>query len=251
MCSRHFGRCPTGCCTCSPSGHGSGTSPVGFSSYACILTHALDHSTLSARCSGSNPKPQTLNPKPQTLNPATASERLRQHGRRKAVVGDLVCTDESDGRGGGWGDQRMNVTHVTPEDVEQGKYTIRDVVLPLGGKGVQMNYPKNAAGDWMRSKLTQEGLVGRVVDIAGDVVEHAPCLYRHLIVRPTGFSHKVPRPSLQPLLSWNLGQTEMIIRLSGFSHESPTIHESPTNHSRFLPRISPCLVHSPGVEVWR
>jgi hypothetical protein len=69
VCSRHFVRCPIGCCTCSPSGHGSGTSPVGVSSYACILNHALDHSTLSARCTGSNPKPETLNPKPQTLSP--------------------------------------------------------------------------------------------------------------------------------------------------------------------------------------
>jgi hypothetical protein len=103
-----------------------------------------------------------------------------------------VCTDVSDGRGGGWGDQRMNVAHVTPEDVEKGKYTIHDVVLPLGGKGVHMKYPKNAAGDWIRSKLQQEGLVGRVVDIEGDVVERAPCLYRHLIVRPACFSHKVP-----------------------------------------------------------
>ena len=72
-----------------------------------------------------------------------ASARLREHGARRAVAGDIVVVaDGGEGVGvlGGAG-KRVGTRIVTQDEAAAGVYSVYDVHIPLPSKGVKMIWP--------------------------------------------------------------------------------------------------------------
>jgi TruD family tRNA pseudouridine synthase len=71
-----------------------------------------------------------------------ASRRVRIYGAKNVVEGDLVSeTPVRDVYG--ISDGTMNVTMVTRRDARKGRYSVRELVLPLPGRAVSLQTPAN------------------------------------------------------------------------------------------------------------
>ena len=72
-----------------------------------------------------------------------ASYRISSMKSDQILVGDLVQTE---------GEPKYVV--VTQEDIDDKKYTLEDVVIPMVGK--KSKFPTNELGDYMKKKLPSE-----------------------------------------------------------------------------------------------
>ncbi|XP_066283227.1 pseudouridylate synthase PUS7L-like [Branchiostoma lanceolatum] len=108
------------------------------------------------------------------------SRRVRTYGWR-AVEGDLVLETSAGNR---------KVRTLTQTDVEQGNYSIHDVVLPLPGNSIQ--YPSNQLEEEYARALQEDGIErssfrmrALKLNIPGD--------YRHVTARPKTLEWEVLR----------------------------------------------------------
>ncbi|XP_035677364.1 pseudouridylate synthase 7 homolog-like protein [Branchiostoma floridae] len=112
------------------------------------------------------------------------SHRIRTYGRR-AVEGDLVLETDA-------GNRKFphQVKTLTQTDVDQGNYSIHDVVLPLLGNSIQ--YPSNRVGEEYARALQEDGMErssfrmrALKLNIPGD--------YRHVTARPKDLAWELLR----------------------------------------------------------
>lgn len=122
-------------------------------------------------------------------------------------VGDLVQTGDASEKEGGSGTSGMKgkvVVHATQDDIDAGKYSITDVVLPLVGTKVQ--YPQNETAQLFESQLKEWGIEksafsnikDREISLGGD--------YRKVICRPTDVDFTISEyeEPMQPLVQTDL-----------------------------------------------
>jgi len=126
-----------------------------------------------------------------------ASYRIRRYGRTAAVQGDLIvdktvnayelnmntadshdsdrslCADETCGVG------RDHVRCASDHD--EGKYLLKDVVLPLPGYSVQ--YPENEVGEKYKERLERDGLTVKSFRLRA-LGMNLPGAYRKLVAFP-------------------------------------------------------------------
>ncbi len=85
-----------------------------------------------------------------TASSQAASARVRAYGAGKAVAGDLVCeepggADAAAAAGrrtdSGGGVMDMRVRRLTAEEAAEGRYGVRDVVLPMPAQAVEVGGP--------------------------------------------------------------------------------------------------------------
>ncbi|KAI5638640.1 tRNA pseudouridine synthase D (TruD) domain-containing protein [Phthorimaea operculella] len=108
--------------------------------------------------------------------------------------------------------KQISIKILTQEDVDSGKYTLCDIILPLPGEIIQ--YPPNMK-DYYKELLTKDGLTLDMKDRQFKSYQ-MPGGYRHLVVRPTDVSWSTVRytePSADLILSdWDELQG---VKLSG------------------------------------
>ena len=129
------------------------------------------------------------------FNKAT-SHRIAKMGRENVVAGDLVPNSDED--------TKSRVHIVTESDIENKKYTIEDVLVPVvGSKTV---FPTNELGTVLKELVTDLGLTldmfknlqDREISVNGD--------YRNAVIHPKDFDYSVREYNhpLQPLLQTDL-----------------------------------------------
>jgi len=112
-----------------------------------------------------------------------ASYRVRTGPANQVKLGDLVLlADNGPGLAG------KTVRVLTQEDVESGKYSIFDVVLPLVGSKIQ--YPENDVNDFIETLMSEQGIAkshfvhkDSKYSLGGD--------YRKLACRPFDFDFEI------------------------------------------------------------
>jgi tRNA pseudouridine13 synthase len=137
-----------------------------------------------------------------------ASHRIEKGGGASEVMeGDLVLTENKTLKEGGNGTSGLKgkqVMIVSQDDIETGKYKMKDVVLPLVGTRVDL--PTNSTGDLFEEMLEEDGLTlqsfqkiqDRELSLGGD--------YRKMICNPSDvdFEIKLYKDPLQPLIKTDL-----------------------------------------------
>jgi len=98
-----------------------------------------------------------------------ASKRLELYGSEPAV-GDLVLVGED------------AVRTLSEDDVQSGRYTMFDVVLPM--PGIKTEYPANALGDEYDRMLAQDGLSRKSIMQQSTGIYSLPGGYRPVIAKP-------------------------------------------------------------------
>ena len=132
-----------------------------------------------------------------------ASHRIEKGGAKEVMEGDLVLLDKnSEGRSSGLKGKQVHV--VTQDDVETGKFSVSDFVLPLVGTRVEL--PTNCTADLFETLLEEDGLTfesfkniqDRELALCGD--------YRKVICKPddVDFEIKLYKDPLQPLIKTDL-----------------------------------------------
>eukprot|EP01006_Ploeotia_vitrea_P036893 TRINITY_DN66068_c6_g1_i1.p1 TRINITY_DN66068_c6_g1~~TRINITY_DN66068_c6_g1_i1.p1 ORF type:complete len:687 (+),score=365.49 TRINITY_DN66068_c6_g1_i1:175-2235(+) len=126
------------------------------------------------------------------------SERMTKYDKLNPIVGDLIIVDgDDDGEESKHDDDethvhKTQVRALTRQDIDSGKYTIHDVVLPVPGFNVSM--PENELGAAYTAFLAREGItmehfekMSKVMQVTlnGD--------YRHIMRRPRDMKWKVFR----------------------------------------------------------
>ena len=136
-----------------------------------------------------------------------ASHRIAEGGSTSVTLGDLVLIEDKGHTEGGSGTSGLNgkaVKVITQEDLDEGKFSIEDVVLPL--VGFKIEYPTNSTGKFFDDMLQENGLSkqdfkkinDRELSLGGD--------YRKIICKPEGvdFEIKKYKDPEQPLLQTDL-----------------------------------------------
>jgi tRNA pseudouridine13 synthase len=136
-----------------------------------------------------------------------ASHRIAEGGSTSVTIGDLVLIEDKSLTEGGNGTSGLKgkaVRVVTQEDVDEDKFSIEDVVLPL--VGFKIEYPTNSTGKLFDDMLLEDGLSkqhfkkmnDRELSLGGD--------YRKIICKPGGvdFEIKKYKDPEQPLLQTDL-----------------------------------------------
>ena len=123
-----------------------------------------------------------------------ASYRISSMKSDQILVGDLVQTE---------GEPKYVV--VTQKDIDDKKYTLEDVVIPMVGK--KSKFPTNELGDYMKKKLPLD--IGITIEMFQQIQFRDLALYgdyRKLICRPTDLDFIVKEyyDPLQPLLETDL-----------------------------------------------
>jgi len=136
-----------------------------------------------------------------------ASHRIEEGGRVNAIVGDLVLTmdrTEAEGGSGSSGLKGKEVKVVTQEDVDGGKYTITDVVLPM--VGTKIEYPTNSTGKLFDTMLAEDELCKEDFAKIGDRELALGGDYRKIICKPhdVAFEIKKYKDPVQPLIQTDL-----------------------------------------------
>lgn len=157
-----------------------------------------------------------------------ASHRIETGGSTEVRVGDLVLIEDRPSEKGGGGTSGLkgkSVKLVDEQDLEDNKYVITDVVLPLAGS--KIIYPGGSCGELFDELLQKDGIskvdfkkigdMDRELSLGGD--------YRKLICKPSDvtFEVKAYKDPLQPLLQTDLMKVKGIdvdaITLSSSSSE--------------------------------
>ena len=124
-----------------------------------------------------------------------ASRRIQIFGAKHAAEGDLVAPV---GDVYGASDGKMNVSVVTAREARLKRYSIRDVVLPLPGRDVQLVVPQHTVGVYIINLLKKEGVYDLVCGEAARQphpwLKPRPqtarqCLFRHMVVVPDSLEH--------------------------------------------------------------
>jgi len=154
-----------------------------------------------------------------------ASHRIETGGSTEVRAGDLVLIeDKPKGKGGGGtsGLRGKSVKLLEEEDVQEGKYNITDVVLPLAGNRIR--YPGGSAGELFDELMKKDGIdkacfgrmaaLDREISLGGD--------YRKLVCKPSdvtweSLEYKDP---VQPLL-----QTDLM-KVNGIDITASTLSEN-------------------------
>eukprot|EP00579_Thalassiosira_antarctica_P012167 CAMPEP_0201914806 /NCGR_PEP_ID=MMETSP0903-20130614/4892_1 /ASSEMBLY_ACC=CAM_ASM_000552 /TAXON_ID=420261 /ORGANISM="Thalassiosira antarctica, Strain CCMP982" /LENGTH=736 /DNA_ID=CAMNT_0048450263 /DNA_START=98 /DNA_END=2308 /DNA_ORIENTATION=+ len=161
-----------------------------------------------------------------------ASHRIETGGSTEVRVGDLVLTEDKPlekGGGGTSGLKGKSVQVLDEHDVEEGKYSITDVVLPLAGSRIR--YPGGSAGNLFDELMKKDGIkktdferigkIDREIALGGD--------YRKLVCKPSdvtweSLQYKDP---VQPLL-----QTDLM-KVNGIDITATTLSEGSDNDTLF------------------
>ncbi|GAX77363.1 hypothetical protein CEUSTIGMA_g4809.t1 [Chlamydomonas eustigma] len=107
-----------------------------------------------ARSSNLLPSNDIMDPGGLTSNPSTIPDNA-DSGTIAAVA---ACVDDADAASALTSKQRLSSVHVvTPEEVEQGRWSITDVVLPVPGNKVQ--YPAHATAQVYAEAARQDGIL--------------------------------------------------------------------------------------------
>ncbi|KAL7468386.1 hypothetical protein ACHAXS_008622 [Conticribra weissflogii] len=153
-----------------------------------------------------------------------ASHRIETGGSSDIQVGDLVLIEDKslkDGGGGTSGLKGKAVKVVDAEDIQGGKYSISDVVLPLVGS--KIIYPRGSSGEHYDLLLKKDGInkadfarignIDKEISLGGD--------YRKLMCRPSDvtFEIKAYQDPYQPLM-----QTDLM-KMTGTEITAATISE--------------------------
>lgn len=123
-----------------------------------------------------------------------ASHRIASMNRDEVLVGDLIE---------GKGDAKVEI--VTQEDIDNKKYTLEDVVVPLIGTRTKL--PENKLADFMKETMDSE--LGVTVNLFKKVQDRDLAIYgdyRKLICRPKDFDFDIKEyyDPLQPLIQTDL-----------------------------------------------
>jgi tRNA pseudouridine13 synthase len=122
------------------------------------------------------------------------SYRLISMNKDAILVGDIVESD---------GDTKWKP--LTQEDLDNKKYTLEDVVIPL--IGTKSKFPTNKLGEVMKDELMKE--LGITVEMFKQIQDREVAIYgdyRKMIVRPKDFDFEIKEyyDPLQPLLQTDL-----------------------------------------------
>ena len=136
-----------------------------------------------------------------------ASHRVEAGGKKEAMIGDLVLTEDKSRAEGGSGTSGLKgkaVKVITKEDIQSGNYNIGDVVLPLAGTKIQ--YPENSTGAYYDEVLGEFGVTKEDLKKLSDRDISLPGDYRRLLCIPsdTTFTVEVYEDPQQPLLETDL-----------------------------------------------
>ena len=166
-----------------------------------------------------------------------ASHRVEVGGKKEVMVGDLVLTEDkslAEGGGGTSGLKGKTVKVLTEEDVQSGKYSIADVVLPLAGTKVR--YPENSTGTHYDEVLGEFGVSKDDLKKLSDRDISLPGDYRRLLCIPsdTTFEVKIYEDPVQPLLETDLmkisGEITATTVKAGEKEENAKADEKEKNH---------------------
>mmetsp|Transcript_37348 Transcript_37348/g.76206 ORF Transcript_37348/g.76206 Transcript_37348/m.76206 type:complete len:700 (+) Transcript_37348:74-2173(+) len=136
-----------------------------------------------------------------------ASFRIKTGGSTEVREGDLVLLeDKSSGETGGRtsGLKGKCVKVVDELDINEGKFTIEDVVLPLVGSRV--DYPTGSSGDFLVELMEEDGISKDAFSRIGDKEISLCGDYRKLMCKPSDvtFVVKEYNDPLQPLINTDL-----------------------------------------------
>ncbi|XP_062374468.1 pseudouridylate synthase PUS7L [Sardina pilchardus] len=162
--------------------HRYGAGPEGSAHAWLSLPHGMRVFYLHAYCS-------------RVWNDA-AAHRLRTLGAEPAQ-GDLVWAAAAGERDAGQATEAATpstqIHVVTAAEVEEGVFSLEQVVLPMPGNTVQ--YPENLLGQWYRERLAQDGL-GSCRFRVPALKLNVPGCYRPLLARAHNLTHTLCKHTL-------------------------------------------------------
>ena len=148
------------------------------------------------------------------------SHRIASMDRDNVLVGDLVPNEKK-----GSNDSESRVHIVTKEDVENKKYIMEDILVPV--VGTKTVFPTNALGDLLKQLLSDIGVTMGMFKTVQDREIRANGDYRKAIIHPKDFDYSIKEyyHPLQPLLQTDLMKLngEEIVIEPKEKDETPTL----------------------------